>query len=788
MTWTDLICLKSEYQNDSTRITTTATIKKWSDVIYINGSHFVPRNCDIRVMLTSNSSGNKTGKKYWRASKVKVTANRTFILETLKANLHWLAEKEVKKFENIRGQNECESEEMYIALWLEYIETTNFEKKVLGPMKELAHHLELISLNVYHLTFRDQLIQNGLTSCQSLIISLLLEDTLLHNNKTLPRDLARLWIERPYSPYLKGLPDKVRRDLCLSSSTVQDPNEHIRFAAHKILENVERTGNTFMKLTHLENELRKKGIVMDISILEKDDKYEKLIYNKLNFLRNPTLSISNDMIQHLDVRSAEEGLLSLWDSMCNTTKESHNIYEDYDVSSLNTEQRIAFSRVYQNRISCVTGGPGRGKTWLSQRLCDSWRQLHEGPVLVCSSYHQPLKNLQKGMKGTPMLQPFAFRTICSCVTSKFRPLFCNCYKHDVYSTKKKANHGPALLIIEEAGVCTMVDLYNIIRRALDVDCYDIGKVSIAMIGDDKQLKPIGAGQPFADFIKLYPLQVTRLVKNMRSSSPNICHNIEAISNGDIVMKEGPDFLWHRDVPMISSPNESFFKKYLSKFNLDNDVMIVHKNDTREILNLMLHNKHLDVLCSRSMVSKHVVSRLILTTSYSCERFVKGTRVICKKTGVFEETFVTNGTCGTIVESSVHQSNANKIMTNHTIKVECDDGNYILSDYRLWELAYCLTAHKAQGSEYDCPYVYSVNDFFVARDWLYTAVSRAKQKVVYMVPNVQHKAAILDHPVRQSLSLLAFRKSEKMVKALSTCNDDKDDDVYDIESESKKRRF
>lgn len=53
------------------------------------------------------------------------------------------------------------------------------------------------------------------------------------------------------------------------------------------------------------------------------------------------------------------------------------------------------------------------------------------------------------------------------------------------------------------------------------------------------------------------------------------------------------------------------------------------------------------------------------------------------------------------------------------------------DYNLFDFGYCLTTHKAQGSEWETVIVYE-NGYQWIRDWnrwLYTAVTRAKQKLI-----------------------------------------------------------
>jgi ATP-dependent exoDNAse (exonuclease V) alpha subunit len=290
------------------------------------------------------------------------------------------------------------------------------------------------------------------------------------------------------------------------------------------------------------------------------------------------------------------------------------------------------------------------------------------------------------------------------------------------------------LIVEEAGVCTMTDLYDILQVALrPIHTCPLqlpGEVTIVMLGDDLQLKPIGAGQPFADFIRMYPGLTTRLTENMRIKNvPNLSHNLDAIRDGQAELKEGADFTWRPDVIKLTRENqEVFFQTYLSEFDLEKDVVIVAQNDTRLILNLMLYDKY----------------RQALNPSPS---WVTGTRVVCR-TRDEKDHRVTVGMRGLVVKAS-----------HNRLTVNCDGIAYT-TDNGVWELAYAITTHTAQGCEYESPYVYSYNDYWPAKDWLYTAVSRAKKTVRYLVPTEQHVQITTINQVRPNLSLLSQHSKKR----------------------------
>lgn len=738
-----LVCRSCEVQpdNNSTKITASGDIGEWSDVIYIRECRYIPVNCEFRVKLVSKSTAKRSGNKYWNADNITIIVNRAYIWSLLEQHLGWRTSKLMNLFEQRVDKQSSDSVEGedYAHLWISYITKNVFKDNVSKGMKYVLEKLQSMSSDVFTELFAKSMKSKGLTDKQSQDMTKLLdmEDSIVSK----PHDLADEWTARPYSPYLKGLSEEVRDVLTSRLESKEMLNdERVRYVCHKILETEELNGNTYMPVEVMLKELKRRNInVSNIDILNVDDCYKKPKKNKLRFLRNPTMAIEDGYVQHSDVAQAEKGLLDYWYS-CGKRDLGELSY--YDTQGLNSEQQKAFDNAFKYRISSITGGPGRGKTWLSQRLCDAWQRRVGGNVLVVSSYHQPLKNLERGMLNSEDLKlPCAFRTIASS-SCQDTPLFCECVNN-----KNVSKHLPGLLIVEEAGVCTMVDMYRIIHRVLQPgrDCKLMGEVSIVLLGDDKQLKPIGAGQPFTEFIKFYPQRTVRLQENMRTNSPNVCDNITTICNGRTTLKEGSDFVWLHDVPLVTESNlVGFFNRYLKNFDTNQDVVIVHKNETRQLLNKILHNKHLPDLAQGGLVKKKDLLRLTNTKAFSYNRFVPGTRVVCKETSACKK--ITNGTRG-IIERAI---------VNEKVCVKCEDGKTYTTYAKSWELAYSITAHKAQGNEYRSPYIYSFNDHYVAKDWLYTAVSRAKEKVIYMVPKKQHILAVSVHKVKTNLSLMASR--------------------------------
>ena len=72
--------------------------------------------------------------------------------------------------------------------------------------------------------------------------------------------------------------------------------------------------------------------------------------------------------------------------------------------------------------------------------------------------------------------------------------------------------------------------------------------------------------------------------------------------------------------------------------------------------------------------------------------------------------------------------------SHIVHVEFDNGTdyqfQSATDYRMLTHAYAVTCHKSQGSEYPNVVIllHHYSSFLLSREWLYTAITRAQNKV------------------------------------------------------------
>ena len=90
-------------------------------------------------------------------------------------------------------------------------------------------------------------------------------------------------------------------------------------------------------------------------------------------------------------------------------------------------------------------------------------------------------------------------------------------------------------------------------------------------------------------------------------------------------------------------------------------------------------------------------------------------------------------------------------------------SYARDEFGALTLAYAMSVHKSQGSEYDIiilPLV-RAHHIMLQRNLLYTAVTRAKKRVVIIGDRAALYAAVSNDRTRRRYTLLAERLAERL---------------------------
>lgn len=260
---------------------------------------------------------------------------------------------------------------------------------------------------------------------------------------------------------------------------------------------------------------------------------------------------------------------------------------------------------------------------------------------------------------------------------------------------------------------------------------------VVFVGDVNQLSSVGPGNVLRDIIESGKFSVVKLTKIFRQAGESgIVTNAHKINDGEIVELDNStkDFLYiaRENASMALNATIGLIKlklpKYVNAGEMDIQVLTPMRNGILGVNNLNTQlqkyiNPHSEEKNEREIggvIFREGDKVMQIKNNYQLEweQRSKTGRIYDTGTGIF------NGDMGII-----------KTINNTTnyIEVVFDDDRYVTYDSKQaeeLELAYAITIHKSQGSEYPAVIIPLVSGVSVlmTRNLLYTGVTRAKKCV------------------------------------------------------------
>jgi exodeoxyribonuclease V alpha subunit len=365
---------------------------------------------------------------------------------------------------------------------------------------------------------------------------------------------------------------------------------------------------------------------------------------------------------------------------------------------LSEQQKVSVRTALSHKVSVLTGGPGTGKTTTVRTVIELLDRFRCRYVLA-----SPTGRAAKRLSETTGRPAQTIHRLLGFAPGEG-------FKYD--------DENPLdvdMLIVDEASMLDLL-LFNHLLKALHPATH------LLLVGDVDQLPSVGAGNVLRDVIDSGAAPVVSLDLIFRQAQDSmIITNAHRINKGQmpLFLQEDTDFyLFGQDDPEEAANLivDIVQNRIRRKFGYD-------PMDDIQVLSPM-HRGAVGVgnLNDRLQAALNPPSPNKAERRLAGRTFRVGDRVIQHRNNYTLDVF--NGDIGRIRAIDV---------PNQTLHVRIDDRliRYDWSEVDELDLAYAISVHKAQGSEYPVVVVPIMTTHFVmlARNLLYTAVTRAKKLVV-----------------------------------------------------------
>ena len=427
----------------------------------------------------------------------------------------------------------------------------------------------------------------------------------------------------------------------------------------------------------------------------------------------------------------------------NIEKELKLVEEHTDIL-LSEKQKEAIRAINDNNVTIITGGPGTGKTTIIKSIIEIYKQKGY-KIVLCA----PTGRAAKRMTETTGEEASTLHRLLEIG------------KVDEESLFKKENDYQGSPIDGDIIIVDEVSMVDMFIMSYLLDCIYLG-IKLILVGDSDQLPSVGPGSVLHDLIASEKISTVHLDKIFRQAAKSkIVVNAHRVNNGkNFIGKEDPEL-------EEDSKQDFFFIKENNQEKVLQEVLSLCNGrlkkfgdyDFFESIQVLTPTKK-GLLGTKEM-NKALQQELNPAREGEDEKasmgaiFRIGDRVMQIKNnydmywekrtedGLESGNGVFNGETGTITNINDKEK---------SIRVKFDDEKvcwYPFNELEQIEHSYCITIHKAQGSEFDVVIMLAPQaaPMLLTRNLLYTGITRAKKLLIvvgndrvveYMIKNVDSK--------------------------------------------------
>ena len=371
---------------------------------------------------------------------------------------------------------------------------------------------------------------------------------------------------------------------------------------------------------------------------------------------------------------------------------------------LHEEQRNAVVMAVNCHIGVITGGPGTGKTTVLNaiRYVETHRpDLQRKPDIIFTA---PTGKAARRITESVGVEAKTVQKQIGANEYEDTP-------NIVFSD---------IMFCDESSMLDTVTIYQLMRALSD-------NLKLILVGDVDQLPSVGPGAVLRDLIDCGVIPVTKLEKTFRQVDGTcLADNIQYLKKGYPILDIGEDFKIYNDFT-DDEIVERLVKETINareKYGADNVILLTpYRRKGTTCANRM--NELLQGVLNKSSVSVEtdiIEADDITGEEYSLHVLFKLGDPVMQLVNL-NDAPVANGDVGKIVE--IYSDDKILVDFGHCTKVYASD------ELNQLNLAYAMSVHKSQGSEYKAVITCALPEHkqLLNRNMIYTAVTRAKKECI-----------------------------------------------------------
>ena len=538
--------------------------------------------------------------------------------------------------------------------------------------------------------------------------------------QTYQLDMYRIIQENPYklAEDVTGVGFKIADEIAHKVGIHMDSDFRIRSGILYVLQQASLEGHTYLPkelLTRRACEL----LEVDADAIEKH-------YMDMTIDRKLVMKQTEDQVQiyastfyymELNVAVMLRELNVKYDFSETAVEQRIRKIEELSDLKLDEMQHIAVVEAVRSGLLVITGGPGTGKTTTINTIIQFFES--EGMDISLAA---PTGRAAKRMSETT---GYEAKTI-----HRLLEISGGMDEHAGFERNEQNPLETDVLIIDEMSMVDITLIHNLLKAV-------VAGTRVILVGDVNQLPSVGPGCVLKDIIDSHACNVVRLNRIFRQASESdIIVNAHKINRGEPVILDNKSrdffFLKRYDANVIISICIQLIQhklpKYVNAEPFDIQVLTPMRKGLLgvERLNMILQ-QYLNPPDAKKAEHEHgqtifrVGDKVMqIKNNYQAEWEVRSRYNIPieKGLGVF------NGDMGLVREINTF---------SETLTVEYEEGRmveYPFKELDQLELAYAITRHKSQGSEYPAVIIPLLTGprMLMNRNLLYTAVTRARKCV------------------------------------------------------------